>query len=422
MSPKSRNVRLTLLCIAVAGGLVAAAAGCQTYDFEPVQPLAVAQQTTVQTITNHLAKPDLYLLVDRSGSMRAPTDPSDPDCRQPDGGTCGLRADGVTMGDACDTSVCPTRWSDMQSAMHTFLSGSGTVARMGLSFFPIDQVCGPSQSVDVAVNTSADDTASMQQTADAIDSAIATKTPGGGTPSNASLTFAGGALAATAGEDRNQFVLLLTDGLPNCNPNLDPSTCTCTASNCAGDLNGNRCLDDNGTVNEITQLQANNGIKTIVVGFGSDTTTGDAQTVLSAMANAGGFPKSCPNGTDAECGTGDTCNTATKVCNKPYYSATNGEELAAALAAISKKIVVGVPCEWDLGEAPSDPTLLSVLIDGTETPPGADTWKYDAAYAQENNGGQVGPTILFQGALCQKIEDSTPSNPVNIQVQVVKSL
>jgi hypothetical protein len=411
MNPKSRNVRLTLLCAAVSVGVVAAVAGCQTYDFEPVDPLAVVQRTKTSTITAHLQKPDLYLLVDRSGSMNLPTDPTDPDCTFADGGTCGTQSDNL-----CDTSVCPTRWSDMKDAMHSFLSNSGDVARMGLSFFPLSgssDLCAAANEVAVPLNTSNDDVASMKQTATDIDTALFAETAVGGTPSGGSLAFVESTYAAVdSSSDRPKFILLLTDGLPNCNYALDNTTCTCTEPDCTVTGDGRLCLDQDGTVDQISQLAApGKDIKTIVVGFGADTASGLGPAVLTAMANAGGFARTCPDGTDAECGTGDTCNVSTHTCNKPFYQAANGAELAAALAKISDAIVTPDPCTFTLDQTPSDPSLLSVLIDGVETPSGPDTWVYDTA-----------PAIQFQGALCEELKNTTPSNPIDVQVQVVSSL
>lgn len=405
MNPKSRNVRLTLLCAAVSVGVVAAVAGCQTYDFEPVDPLAVVQRTKSEPITAHAQKPDLYLLVDRSGSMNGPADPADPDCTFADGGTCG-----PAPLPACPAS-CPTRWDEMKDAMHSFLTTSGDVARMGLSFFPAQgTACDPSSAVEVQLNGSNDDSDSMKQTATDIDTAISAESPGGGTPSGASLDFVGETYAASDTSNRKKFILLLTDGLPNCNFGLDNTTCTCTEADCSIVPDGRLCLDQDGTVDQIAQLKTND-ISTIVVGFGADTASGAGPAVLTAMANAGGFARTCPDGTDAECGTGDTCNVSTHTCNKPFYQAANGTELAAALAKISAAIVTKDPCTFTLEQTPSDPSLLSVLIDGVETPSGPDTWVYDPA-----------PAVLFQGALCEKLKNTTPESPIEVEVQVVSSL
>lgn len=414
MNSRGRNVRLTLLCAAAAGAIVALVAGCQTYDFEPVQPLAIAQRTQTKTIAARNLRPDLYLLVDRSLSMVDPVDPSASQCAEPDGGVCGEPPNSPCPAD------CPTRWTQMQSAMDGFLTNDGTVARMGLSYFPSDNFCGPTNAAAVDLNASDDDVTSMQGTADSIKTSLYSTNPQGGTPTGQSLGFVDTYYSTVNSANRQNFVLLLTDGLPNCNPNNannynnDPAACKCTLSNpstCSA-YPQIACLDESATVDSITQL-ATKGVKTIVVGFGADTQTGDAPAVLQAMASAGGFPKACPNGTDAECGTGDTCNTTSKLCNEAYYQATNATELANALSAISASISTGDPCLFSLDQAPSDPSLLSVLVNGTETPPGPDTWTYQASPAA---------AVVFQGQLCTDIKNSNSSNPYKIQVEVVQSL
>src|SRR5262249_49769806 len=82
---------------------------------------------------------------------------------------------------------------------------------------------------------------------------------------------------------RTSYVLLLTDGLPNCNPanpnsciNAAACQCTLTGGNCVGQFCALGCLDQDGSVAAIQQLRAY-GIFTIVIGFGSETTSGTAQ-------------------------------------------------------------------------------------------------------------------------------------------------
>jgi hypothetical protein len=307
----------------------------------------------------------------------------------------------------------------MQAAMHDFLAANGTSLRMGLAFFPSDNFCGASAAPAVPLNNSPDsDSAGPQATADAIDAQLMGKSPAGGTPTAPSLDFVKTQLAGADTANRPNFVLLLTDGLPNCNAALDKNTCTCTeASGCSGYDNGIGCLDDADTVSQITQLKAAApSISTVVIGFGADLSSGLGAQVLNDMALAGGFPKSCPLGTDAECGANDTCNTSTLVCNTPYYQAANAAELASALSSIGKHIT-SEPCKYHLDQAPSDPSLLSVLVNGEEIPgctdaTGCDTWTYDAP-SQE---------VDFQGQLCTELQSSTSTNPYEVEFQIVKSL
>src|SRR5262245_59600248 len=66
-----------LLALTVA---LAAMAGCQNYDLEPVTPLGLRTVHVNTAITHIKARPDLMLMVDRSGSMAQPIDPTNPAC------------------------------------------------------------------------------------------------------------------------------------------------------------------------------------------------------------------------------------------------------------------------------------------------------------------------------------------------------
>lgn len=158
-----------------------------------------------------------------------------------------------------------------------------------------------------------------------------------------SLAFLG-TYAPLKNPSRADVVLLLTDGLPNCNsqnPNncTNATACRCTSTTCGSDMTAPLCilgcLDDAGATAAVSALRAQ-GIFTVVVGFGSDTASQDARASLNGMALAGGFARPCPQGTNAECGANDTCDVATKVCAKAFYQANNATELATALADIAR--------------------------------------------------------------------------------------
>ncbi|MGZ6163187.1 MAG: hypothetical protein ACXWLS_07655, partial [Myxococcaceae bacterium] len=61
----------------VAACLVIAVA-CQTYDFVPVAPLSVSQEESSTPIVVRKFKPNVMVLVDKSGSMDLPVIPSLP--------------------------------------------------------------------------------------------------------------------------------------------------------------------------------------------------------------------------------------------------------------------------------------------------------------------------------------------------------
>ncbi len=391
----------------VLGALaLSATMACQTYDFEPVEPLAISQTTQTRNVSGRQYKPNLMLLVDKSGSMAFPANTANPNCPT----NCGNST-------ACPSN-CPTRISELRSAMNTFLTTSGDVARMGLTVFPTSgNNCGGSGSQDVLVplSTSDDVSSELMMTASQINARIQMLAVSGGTPTAASLLYAG-SLPALNDQFRQDFVLLLTDGLPNCNgtnPNTcaAASACKCTLSSCSGSFCTAGCLDKDASIAAVVNLKQRD-IRTIVVGFGADFgASGDGPDVLNGMAEAGGWPKSCPNQTDAECGGAPgSCDKTKKVCLQKFYQASNATELAKTLADISASIGADTICRYALDAAPSDPRFVSVLVDGVPTLHGNDTWEYAAG------------NVELKGALCARVTGATPQTPVKLEFRIVESI
>jgi hypothetical protein len=385
------------------------ALSCQTYDFERVVPLAVAQTTDKTIIASKRLKPNVMMLVDNSGSMLAPINTAGPNCTP----GCGTAQSPCPPG-------CATRISELKNAMGTFLANSGTIARMGVTIYPTNSLCGASASVDVDLpaptpNDNGTDGA-LTQNAQQINMRIQALMPTGGTPTGASLRFLGTLPGLNDAADlRDDFILLLTDGLPNCNetnPNnvcMAPNTeCRCTTSTCSGSLCALGCLDRDGAVQTVRELRQK-GIRTIVVGFGAELAVGDGPDVLNAMAAEGGFARECPNGTDAECGSGNTCNTSTRLCARGFFQAANGAELADALRKISESFQ-GNPCEFSLSARPSEERFLSVIVDGQSLVAGNDTYNYDFGANK----------VTFRGATCTKLTTSSSANPVNVEFRIVE--
>lgn len=402
------------------------AGSCQTYDFERVVPLAVAQTTDKTIVASKRLKPNVMLLVDNSGSMLLPTDPNVAACPA----DCG---NSVT--NLCPPT-CPTRVTEMKSAMSSFLQTSGTIARLGLTVFPAGSVCEASSDIreQLPAETKSDDGTDSALTgkAQSINARLQALVPTGGTPTGGSLEFVGtyGGLNQSSdvnNDFREDFVLLLTDGLPNCNPTNANSICgcvgppnTCSAAQvtscdctlrggCSNAFCAQGCLDQAGVVEKVRALRLK-GIRTIVVGFGADTAAGSGPLVLNAMALAGGFPRECPNATDAECGgTAGSCNTSTKQCSTSFFQAATGAELASALRKISEAFQ-GDPCVFSLSARPSDPRYLAVVIDQQSVAEGSATFSYDP------NSNKV----TFLAGLCDRIKASTPQAPVNVEFRIVE--
>jgi hypothetical protein len=387
------------------------AAGCQTYDFEPVEPAAISVPSVEKTIVARGSTPNLMLLVDTSGSMLEPMNPASSLCRSP---TTGV----LCRGEGCPAS-CPTRWSALQGAMDSFLSASGAFARIGLTLYPGKQLvqgeqCGGSDSLtmDLPAEDSPDALQAHALELNAQLREIPNNTrggPTGGTPTGSSLQYVG-TLPQLQTDERGDFVLLLTDGLPNCNENHAASgaslACRCTLSECSGTFERLGCLDQDGSVSAVKALRGRD-IQTIVIGFGAETASGQGPAVLNAMAEAGGFARKCQ--TNADCGTGDACDTGLGLCQRRYYQAANQDELTHALRQISERFE-GDPCLIELApdQFPPSPKLARVLVNGESFGDGEDTWRLK---------DKVGVELL--GSLCARVQGSSPAHPARVEIRVV---
>ena len=398
------------------------ATACQTYDFEPVTPIAISQTTQTKNVVARNLKPNLMILVDKSGSMNAPLDSSRPTC-----GTC--------SGASCP-ATCPTRISELRTAMGQFLTTSSTVARMGLAFYPKGEDaafsptgCAPTREivVDLPVPSTSDtDTMPLTMNATTINQRIqslgSTIPVVGGTPTGGALTFLGSYAGLLDDRDNRQdFVLLLTDGLPNCNP-ANPLSCSsmpappanlCTlGANCVGQYCRAGFLDKDGVVTAVQQLRSRN-VSTIVVGFGADFASPEALDVLNAMAAEGGFARKCPMDTNDECGdrSGITNRCVNKVCLKQFYAAANSMELAQALRNIQDLIGMGDPCNFSLSDRPTDDRFLAVIINGQTTTKGPNTWSLLPTGA-----------VQFAGQLCDRVKTSTTAEPLKVEFRIVSTL
>ncbi len=118
-------------------------------------------------------------------------------------------------------------------------------------------------------------------------------------------------------------MVLVTDGLPNCNANNPNNTCTdgsasqttacrCTTSSCApgSALCSKGCVDDLGTSTAVQTL-ADTGAELMVVGVGEE--IANAVGTLSSMKL--GLPRTCSTAGDCP---GSTCG-ADGVCSNRLY-------------------------------------------------------------------------------------------------------
>jgi hypothetical protein len=176
-------------------------------------------------------------------------------------------------------------------------------------------------------------------------------TPQGGTPTGPTLKALQPTLEALG---KNTFVLLATDGGPNCNedisctaaqciPNIEndpdcPSTKNCCDPSLNPAFSPSNCLDVNGSLTAISQLAAA-GVKTLVLGIPG---SAPYKSLLNTMAVAGGAPRD-----------GDT----------RYYAADSLDQLSSLLGQIGSEVLVS--CTMTLEKAPADPSLVNVYFDST---------------------------------------------------------
>ncbi len=421
---------------------------CQVYDFEPVTPLSLGQTSQVTKLQVTPFKPNLLLLVDKSGSMDLPLDVTNLACNTAPGGTtCGQ-----DKAFPCDVATCPTRWSTLSTTVTQFLTppaadAGSPSARFGLTFFPqppdsdVNDQCTPTLSVLAPIDAGVDDSqASLDNLANAAIAALGTvqsSNPqgptgtGGGTPTGDSLKFFNSDPSAVVDPVRDAYVLLLTDGLPNCNADLGStvgtSACICTLEDDQDCLDarplGIGCLDNTATVNVIQELKSVQSITTVVLGFGADTAAPAAANTLQQMALAGGFPlRLCPN-KNQSCGPTNPCDLSTGQCSKQYFEATDAESLSAAL----QQIYAGVgakACVVPLTETPTNAQLISVQLNGSPVLSSPNTWLYQPTGTLPANlaPNPDGPTLQFFGDLCAEIQASSKADPVQLQILILTQL
>jgi hypothetical protein len=424
MRPRPFTLVATCLVVSVA---------CQSYDFIPVAPLSISQEESSTPIVIKKFKPNVMVLVDKSGSMDQPTVPTRPGCTV--GSTlCGTGPNAKVT--PCNVTVCPTRWSELNLALDSFLQAQAQTVRFGLSFFPepgpgVDQPnCVPTTAarVDLPADPNDDSEATLSALSLSARTALASVRSqnqvgptgtGGATPTGPSLQYFS-TYTPLLNPLRLDLVLVLTDGLPNCNGSIPTASCVCTAAadSCPpASTTSLDCLDKDRTVQAVHDLAAQ-GVHVVVIGLGDETraiTDGGVQApiVLQDLALAGNYPRRCPGPQhDQPCGPDNPCQGG--VCLRQYYQAQDSRDLGSALADITANLD-REPCLRAISPAPTSEDLILLKLNGTRYLPGPDTWNY----VPPADGG---PAIRFLGSLCTAIVDSTPQNPVTLDLRILRVL
>jgi hypothetical protein len=256
----------------------------------------------IKTFGLRMVPPDLLIVLDKSGSMN----------QLADGTNC--YADG---GFGTYVSCGPmAKWPQMATAINQVVKQTESAIRWGLATFPDDNGgCGVSAAPIVPVDN--------MNAANIAAAMLGDPIGGARTPTRTALVNAGTYLSSYP-DGNPKYVLLATDGLPNCAP--------------AGITMG---ASDEGAITAVTDL-VTMGIQVFVVGIGS---LPDAQATLTAMAIAGGRPQTA---------------------DPRYYPVSSTAELTTVLGTIGGMIG---RCSFGLGnQPPPDPTNIAVFGDGTRIP------------------------------------------------------
>jgi hypothetical protein len=298
------------------------------------------------------------------------------------------------------TGFTGTIWDGLKTALSSALNGAKDKIAFGLDLFPApgvpyeckDKCCVMPTSPDVTVPVEPGDTGVPK-----IVAALDATAPGGGTPTAAALARAYDYYTSGpgAGLDGDKYVLLATDGGPNCNSNLncdsDVNKCTLNLEhNCTNDptvnccaRNGAGCVDDQSVIDQINKL-AGAGVKTFVVGIPGSQYYSN---FLDAFAVAGGVPN--------------------PAAPPSYYrvDAASGEAgLTKVFTDITQQLLTS--CEIELHTTPSDPDLVNVAIDCQVVPSngtdGTDGWILDQTTDPQK--------IVLQGTLCSWVQQQGARN------------
>ncbi len=299
-------------------------------DAGPPPPDAGCEATTPVAATIIGDPPDMLLTVDISGSMCTP------------------------LIDTFPPSMT-TKLSIMRTALETLVTSKDARINFGLMLFPGDNACGAGtvRNAIMPRNAAAIRGTLGGLTTDFFGCSLAHQ---GATPTHLSLDAARAYYGGIAVNPVGRYVLLATDGLPNCGPpTMDGGT--------------EETVDE--TVAAIEALSAA-GITTYVLGFGADLSGGgDA---LMRMAVAGGT-------------------------SRPY-NARSAAELDTALDAIAAEIIP--PSCMVMLDGPSrDPRLFQVRFDGGPLIPRNEAhtsgWDYDPS----------SNVITFYGAECAAVQSGS---------------
>jgi len=287
--------------------------------------------------------PDILIIQDKSGSMDE--DDNGTSCN----GGCGATS----------------KWTHLTTALSAVVQNTDMTVNWGLKYFSDSNPCSASGAPAIPV---------APRSGAAVTTSIMGTRPGGNTPTRDAIT-SGAAYLATLTDTNPKFLLLATDGLPNC-----PTGCASMSkpsNSCTMTDNPNEDMAAEAAI----MMAAMQGYQTFVIGIGNVAT---AQNTLNQFAINGG---------QAQTGAATS-----------YYAATDEASLEAAL---NKIVGVVASCTIPLTGVPANLTNVAVSVDDasgnpTKVPQDATNgWTYTDA---------TNTAIQLHGSYCDSVKGGTYTN------------
>lgn len=283
--------------------------------------------------------PNIYFVLDHSGSMNA---------------------DG--------------KWSSVRVTLGRLMRGIGPRANFGAAMYPDGSGCGTGTEV-MSVRPGDPPSSTVDGPATLHLLTVTNRPPQGGTPTAATLRAVLGRVRSLPGKT---FVILATDGGPNCNaaagcdntmciPNIENvGGCSPSGANCCAPPVGSPegCLDGDPSVAAVAALKGA-GVPVYVIGVPGSL---PYASVLNRMAAAGG------TGT--------------------YFAVDSASEatLLSALRKVAAKIVA--TCTFQLNKPPEDENGVNVYLDDVVLP------------REPTNGWALsGQSVTLKGEACRRVLD-----------------
>ena len=255
----------------------------------------------------------------------------------------------------CNTPGC-SKWSQVSAAIDTVVQTTDSTVNWGLIFFGTNSTCGVTSTPVVPVGT---------MTSQKVQAAFAANQPSSYTPT-ASAVDAAVTYMKTLTDTNPKYLLLATDGIPNC-----------------GMGSRNMTADDSPAAEAAVGNAKAAGFPTFVVGIA---TSYDQMAIdtLNAMATNGGYPQS---------------GAATQ-----YYDVTDTTSLEAAL---NKIVGMVASCTIPLTNVP--PNLSNVAVSANDSSGKPVKIEQDPANGWSYTSSSMN-AIQLNGTACSNLQSGAYSN------------